>query len=437
MDSLLEIPGETRVASLPPNPSSPLLTRVKVQCWLGPPCHGQLKKTPPPGTLTLPLTLPLTLGGHLAFLEGGEFLEFLQIESRLRRNRGFMVTTVRAWLSGILAVVVVGTGCGEVVAGEGGPPAGADPLGHQVQELVSVDAVAGSPWFAECAASQQNHAQHCSLMAHHTCRSRGYVSGWFRGDMAMHPDGLHLGVDCVTTPVTELDAVPGDPGYTACKDSNLTNARMCAVLAHDTCQKRGYYSGWFRGDAAWYSDGLHMGLVCATHAVGVMDVLPGAAFYNECKNSDGANIQYCNLMANRTCTAAGYTSGFYRGQQAMYSDGLHYGATCLELRNNLPPNQPPGVCGPQQGSGSDAAFSRDYNLYKNAGTFSFRRNANTIKDRFVVTHQGNLLYDSGCIAGNATVNLSYSGTSSYVNVTVYPNCEGTTGTAWDFTVGCP
>lgn len=283
-----------------------------------------------------------------------------------------LAATARVWSSGILAVVLaVGTGCGEQAAAEGGPPAGAEPLGHQARELVSVDAVAGSPWFAECAASQQNHAQHCSLMAHYACTSRGHASGWFRGDMAMHPDGLHLGV------------------------------------------------------------------VCATHSVGVMDVIPGAPFYTECYNSNGANIQYCNLMANRTCAAAGYKSGFYRGQQAMCSDGLHYGATCLELRTNLPPNQPPGECGPQQGSGADTAFSRDYNLYKSAGTFSFRRNANGVKGRFVVTYQGALLYDSGCISGDSTVNLSYSGTSSYVNVTVYPNCEGTTGTLWDFTVGCP
>ncbi len=129
--------------------------------------------------------------------------------------------------------------------------------------------------------------------------------------------------------------------------------------------------------------------------------------------------------------------GRYRGDQAQYSDGLHFGATCLEFQTALPPNQPPGVCGPQQGSGGDAAFSRDYNLYKTSGTFSFRREANNVKDRFVVSYQGSTLYDSGCVSGATTVSLPYSGSSTYVNVTVYPNCEGTTGTAWDFTVGCP
>lgn len=51
--------------------------------------------------------------------------------------------------------------------------------------------------------------------------------------------------------------------------------------------------------------------------------------------------------------------------------------------------------------------------------------------------QGSTLYDSGCTSGATTVNLPYSGSSTYVNVTVFPNSEGTTGTVWDFTVGCP
>lgn len=336
-----------------------------------------------------------------------------------------------------MMALVVGAGCGVEPAPEQLSQEAGDPVRHQVQEAVGLEATAGMPYYAECTLNQQRHNQWCNLMAHRLCTSRGYASGWFRGDMAQYPDGLRLGVDCVTTPVVGVDAVPGDPSYSECLNSGLGSAIHCSLMAHYTCKNRGYSSGWFRGDMAQYPSGLHLGLMCATNSVGFTDAVPSTPFYNECYGSVAQNTQYCNLMANRACTQAGYQTGFYRGDQAQYPDGLHFGATCLELKTNLPPNQPPGQCGPQQGSGSNAAFSRDYNLFKNAGTFLFRRNANDIKDRFVVTYQGALLYDSGCISGNSAVNLSYSGASSYVNVTVYPNCDGTSSTQWDFTVDCP
>jgi len=350
-----------------------------------------------------------------------------------------MTKTKKTWLRGILAmaVAVTGAGCGVETAAEGGLEVEDEKVGRQQQELVGVDAVSSSPFFTECVNSGLANTQLCNLMAHYTCTSRGYASGWFRGDQAQYASGLHLGVNCVTTPVVGVDAIPGDPHYATCVNGGKAYARDCALMAHYTCIKRGYASGWFRGDQAQYASGLHLGLMCTSSSVGFVDVPPSSPHYSACFNSGASNIQACNLMANNTCVNAGYTGGWYRGDQAQYASGLNFGATCVRSTSALPPTQPSGVCSVKQDSGNDSPFSRDYNLYKTSGTFSFRREALDIKDRFVVSYQGSVLYDSGCVSGSTTVSLPYSGSSTFVNVTVHPNCEGTSGTAWNFTVGCP
>jgi hypothetical protein len=60
-----------------------------------------------------------------------------------------------------------------------------------------------------------------------------------------------------------------------------------------------------------------------------------------------------------------------------------------------------------------------------------------LKDRILVKYEGRILFDTGCVGANGTASLAYSGGSSLVVVQVLPNCEGTTGTAWNFSVSCP
>jgi len=88
-------------------------------------------------------------------------------------------------------------------------------------------------------------------------------------------------------------------------------------------------------------------------------------------------------MGHYTCTSRGYASGWFNGEVAQYSDGLHLGVSCVTA---------PVV-------GVDA--------------------------------------NSGCISGSERVNLSSSGSWTDVNITVHLNCAGTTSTGWNFTVGCP
>jgi hypothetical protein len=76
-------------------------------------------------------------------------------------------------------------------------------------------------------------------------------------------------------------------------------------------------------------------------------------------------------------------------------------------------------------------------LGRASGTFDFSYDTFIQQDRIIVTYQGTTLLDTGCVGAAATQTLTYAGTATTVTVQVNPNCAGGTGTAWQFTVGCP
>jgi hypothetical protein len=88
-------------------------------------------------------------------------------------------------------------------------------------------------------------------------------------------------------------------------------------------------------------------------------------------------------------------------------------------------------------AGGDAPVTRAFELGANQGIFDFRYETYSVKDRILVKYEDGILFDTGCVGANGTVPLAYSGASSLVVVQVLPNCEGTTGTAWNFSVSCP
>ncbi len=71
------------------------------------------------------------------------------------------------------------------------------------------------------------------------------------------------------------------------------------------------------------------------------------------------------------------------------------------------------------------------------GAFDLSYQAYTAKDQIVIKYEDNVIYDTGCVGGKETVSVNYSGNSSEVTVEVFPNCDGTSSTKWNFTVGCP
>ncbi len=95
------------------------------------------------------------------------------------------------------------------------------------------------------------------------------------------------------------------------------------------------------------------------------------------------------------------------------------------------------ACDSNTHQGGDTPETHQVEMGQTSGTFTFTWEMYTIKDQMIVSYNGTQLYDTGCVSNGGSVPLNYSGTSTKITVVVNPNCEGTTGTAWDFTVGCP
>ena len=98
---------------------------------------------------------------------------------------------------------------------------------------------------------------------------------------------------------------------------------------------------------------------------------------------------------------------------------------------------PVAHCNDQQVAGGDTADTRNIDLGKTSGTAVFDYQTYSQKDRILVSYQGSILLDTGCVGESASKPLSYSGASTQMTVEVQPNCAGGTGTAWDYTLHCP
>ncbi|MEN6318688.1 MAG: hypothetical protein ABFD82_08040 [Syntrophaceae bacterium] len=95
-------------------------------------------------------------------------------------------------------------------------------------------------------------------------------------------------------------------------------------------------------------------------------------------------------------------------------------------------------CSTTQVAGGDTPDTRYIQLGKASGTVNFSYETYSIKDQIIVSYNGKVLFDTGCVGASDTVTFSYAGSSTFVTVQVIPNCAGgTTGTAWTYTVNCP
>ena len=94
-------------------------------------------------------------------------------------------------------------------------------------------------------------------------------------------------------------------------------------------------------------------------------------------------------------------------------------------------------CNDKQEAGGDAPEVHNINLGQSFGTFVFDYETYSVKDQIIVTQGGRTIFNSGCVGESKSVTLKLSGFSSIISVRVNPNCDGTTGTQWNFTVHCP
>jgi len=97
-----------------------------------------------------------------------------------------------------------------------------------------------------------------------------------------------------------------------------------------------------------------------------------------------------------------------------------------------------GVCNDEQVAGGDTPDTRVIQLGLSSGTSEFDFDTFSIPDQIIVSYEGRVLFDTGCVGTSGTQPLVYSGNSAEMTVEVRPNCQGgTTGTAWQYTLHCP
>lgn len=88
--------------------------------------------------------------------------------------------------------------------------------------------------------------------------------------------------------------------------------------------------------------------------------------------------------------------------------------------------------------GGDTPETRRVGLGRFSGRFDFSYNTAFQQDQMIVRYEGSTLFNTGCVGtgGWRTQTLSFSGSSSIVEVEVIPNCAGGGGTGWWFQVSC-
>ncbi|MCP4382162.1 MAG: hypothetical protein GY798_12245, partial [Hyphomicrobiales bacterium] len=94
------------------------------------------------------------------------------------------------------------------------------------------------------------------------------------------------------------------------------------------------------------------------------------------------------------------------------------------------------TCNSAVGAGSDAPETVRVDIGGYVGKASFEWEMYTVKDRMQLHSGGALIHDTGCVNGSDIVVFDTSGADT-LTVTVSPNCEGTTGTKWEFKFACP
>lgn len=95
---------------------------------------------------------------------------------------------------------------------------------------------------------------------------------------------------------------------------------------------------------------------------------------------------------------------------------------------------PPEPCNKVTPSGGAGVTTNVHELGRTSGTFDLSYQMYTVPDQLDLYYQGALLYSTGePVSSDATVPITFSGTSSQVTIVV----TGPPGTSWHYTVACP
>ncbi|MBK6687940.1 MAG: hypothetical protein IPG45_25930 [Deltaproteobacteria bacterium] len=98
---------------------------------------------------------------------------------------------------------------------------------------------------------------------------------------------------------------------------------------------------------------------------------------------------------------------------------------------------PRGGCGTKTAAGSDMPETHQFDLGQTSGTFELIYDTYFQEDLIRVLYEGTEIFSSGCVGESKMIRIPYSGSTTTVTVEVEPNCNGGSGTAWEFQVNCP
>lgn len=123
------------------------------------------------------------------------------------------------------------------------------------------------------------------------------------------------------------------------------------------------------------------------------------------------------------------------------------------MNNNMPGGMPPGNsttpasqqppvvhqsrCNDTQKAGGDAPEVHQIDLGVTSGVFKFDYQTFDVKDQIIISQGGRTIFNTGCVGESRSVQVQFSGYTTMIEVRVNPNCGGSSGTAWNFTVHCP
>lgn len=105
------------------------------------------------------------------------------------------------------------------------------------------------------------------------------------------------------------------------------------------------------------------------------------------------------------------------------------------IQTIAPTSAPLIKCNTTQKSGGQGTTVLTINMQTTSGTFKVTYDMKDKQpDQLTINYEGDTIYDSGLVKGKKTVDVSFSGSSSIITVTIN---APQAGTRWEVTVGCP
>jgi hypothetical protein len=104
-----------------------------------------------------------------------------------------------------------------------------------------------------------------------------------------------------------------------------------------------------------------------------------------------------------------------------------------------PPGPPRATCNSIVNAGQDIGVTIPIDVSGTTGTIEFQYDTASQPDRMVVFLDRRLVFDTGCLGTNGYRSRSIplpEGAMTLI-VRVEPNCQGGSGTSWDFKLVCP